>query len=661
MSYAGTILRVDLTDRKIEREPTSSYVRDYVGGLSIGTKLFWDAVPPEVPALDPRNMLIFSTGPLTGTLLGNKCAVITKSPLYTNQIIGNTGMGGHFPSEMKFAGYDHIVITGRSETPVYLLVNDDEVEIRNAKNLWGMDVYETQASLKDELKDPEAQVACIGPAGENMVAYALILHDIDSTASKGGHGAVMGSKRLKAVAVRGTKGLRIADPKTFMALWRRYWEYYTEGRGRYGLRLIHDRGIAGQGDACVKQDVAAWGYFDSYVVPPPKKEEQLANFLDKHMVGSIGCAFCPAQCHQNCDAAGIGGAVVCWAYAGFRWIVKNKDQNLWWRCHQLCQRYGLEINEAAGITAWLMKLYEVGIITAADTDGIPMEWGSEGACIATIEKMARREGFGELLADGTVPAAKRIGRDSLKHAVQVTNKQVYPATGMPIGGSAGIYMIPAASEVWTHPPSADKDYVYPFMAPALGVSDEEAERITDEWTSEHAEKTTGYRDSWEEFNYEHYADYAVVNEAAISACDISGHCDWLSDRMPHYGFRWGPEDNAQAISAASGIKCTTEMILDAHRRRRLLELAHIRLCYRAFGEKMELPLKLLMPKPDGRSKGSSLDLAKIPQVSQRYCELMGIDPETQLPKRAELERLGLKDVADMLDGLDSKEKAVRPG
>ena len=131
--------------------------------------------------------------------------------------------------------------------------------------------------------------------------------------------------------------------------------------------------------------------------------------------------------------------------------------------------------------------------------------------------------------------------------------------------------------------------------------------------------------------------------------------------MPHYGFKWGPEDNAQAISAACGINCTTEMILDAHRRRRLLELAHIRLCYRAFGEKMELPLRLLMPKPDGRSKGSSLDLGKIPRVSQRYCELMGIDPETQFPKRAELERLGLKDVADMLDGLHSKEKAAPPG
>jgi aldehyde:ferredoxin oxidoreductase len=650
MSYAGRILRVDLSDRKIETEPTSHYVRDYVGGLSIGTKLFWDGVPPELPALDPKNMLLFSTGPLTGTLLGNKAVVITKSPLYTNQIIGNTGLGGHLPSELKFTGYDHLVITGRSETPVYLFIHDDEVQIRDASHLWGMDVYETQTRLRKEL-DPDVQIACIGPAGENQVAYALILHDIDNTAAKGGHGAVMGSKNLKAVAVRGTKGLRIAKPEEFMGLWKEYWEYHTRGRARYAVEEINQVGISGQADAAADRDVVAWGYFDSYVVPNRDKEERLRDFIDKYKVRPIGCSFCPVQCHQNCDVDGLAGGVICWSYAGFQWIVKNQDKNVWWKCHQLCQRYGLEINEAAGMTAWLMKLYELGIITAADTDGVPMEWGSEEACISIIEQMARREGIGEILADGTVPAARKIGRNSIKHAVQVTNKQVYPAVGMPIGGSAGIYMIPAASEVWTHPPSADKDYVYPFMAPALGVSEEEAERITDEWTSEHAERTTGHRDSWEEFNWEHYAEYAVVNEAAISACDISGHCDWLSDRMPHYGFRWGPEDNARAISAATGTNCTNEVILDAHKRRRLLELTHVRLSYRAFGEPMSLPSKLLLPKPDGRSKGSHLDLGKVPQVARGYCELMGIDPDTQLPTRKELERLGLNDVANMLEGL----------
>jgi len=656
MSNAGTILRVDLTEGRIEKEPTSSYVRDYIGGLSIGTKIFWDGgVPPETAGTDPKNMLIFSTGPLTGTLLGNKCVVIAKSPLFTNKTIGNAGMGGHFPSEMKFAGYDHIVITGKAEGPVYLFINNEEVEIRDAKHLWGLDVYETQTRIREEVKDPDAQIACIGPAGENLVAYSLVLHDIENTASRVGHGAVMGSKNLKAVAVRGTKGLKVADPEAFMALWKQCYEYYTTGKGRIISKLLNREGVAVHYDHYMDKDMAVWGNFDSFVVPPRKKEEQISDFLNKYLVGHIGCAFCPVQCHQVFDVDGIGGGgATCMLYTGFRWAIKNKDLKFWWRCSQLCQRYGMEIVAATGMTAWLMDLYEKGIITAADTDGVPMEWGSEEACLTVIEKIARREGFGELLADGIVPAAHRIGRGSIEYAVQYRNMNVHPGFA-PIEGSAGIHIIPGASDVWVHPPGGDIHAVYPWYAPEWGVSEEEAKKIVYEWVSEFAEKTTGDRDSWREENYEKYADYAVVNESAISACDISGHCDWLSDRIPQAGGWWGPEDIARAISAATGMNCTAEMLQDAHRRRRLLELTYCELCSRALGEKEEISLKMLQPRPDGQFKGSFFSIGKIQQVVSRYYELMGIDPVTHLPSRKELERLGLKDVADMLGGLQPEQ------
>jgi aldehyde:ferredoxin oxidoreductase len=657
MSNAGTILRVDLTDRRIEKEPTSSYVRDYIGGLSIGTKILWDGVPPEVTGTDPKNMLIFSTGPLTGTLLGNKCVVIAKSPLFTNKTIGNAGMGGQFPSEMKFAGYDHIVITGKAEEPVYLFIDNDEVEIRDAKHLWGLDVADTQTLIKEELKDPDVQIACIGPAGENLVAFALILHDIEHTASRVGHGAVMGSKNLKAVAVRGTKGLKIADPEAFMALWKEYWEYYTTGRGRSTLKVLNKEGVSVHYDLYLNKDMHAWGNFDSFVVPPRKKEENITDFLNKYLVGRIGCAFCPAQCHDNYEVDGMGGGGTCMFYTGFRWVVKNKDLKQWWRVNQLCQRYGMETLCASGITAWLMDLYENGIINASDTDGVPMEWGSEEACTTVIEKIARREGFGELLADGIVPAAQRIGRDSIKYAVQFRNQNIHPGFS-PIGATAGIHMIPGASEVWTHPPEADIHAVYPLYSRGLGVSDEEAQRISYEWVSDYAEKTTGARDAWKEENYEKYADYAVVNETAISSCDISGHCDWLSDRVPQAGCWWGPEEIARAISAATGMDCTTDMIIDSHRRRRLLELAYVRLCERVFNEPEELALKILVPRPDGHFKGATIDIGKIPEVTNRYYEIMGIDPWTRLPKREELERLGLKDVADMLEKLEENPAAT---
>jgi aldehyde:ferredoxin oxidoreductase len=653
MANAGTILRIDLTEGKVQKEPTLSYVRDYVGGLSIGTKILWDGVPPEVAGTDPRNMLIFSTGPLTGTLLGNKCVVIAKSPIYTNKSMGNAGMGGQFPSEMKFAGYDHIVITGKAEKPVYLFINNDEVEIRDAKHLWGLDVYETQTRVKDELKDPDVHVACIGPAGENLVAFSLILHDIENTASRAGHGAVMGSKNLKAVAVRGTKGLKVADPAKFMALWKQFYEHYATGKGRYIFKTLNREGVAIHYDHYLDKDTMAWGNFDSFVVPPRRKEEEISDFMNKHLVGRIGCAFCPVQCHENYCLDGIGGGANCMFYTGFRWVVKIKDLRVWWRLNQLCQRYGMETLSASGITAWLMDLYERGIITAADTDGVPMEWGSEIACMTVIEKMAKREGFGALLADGIVPAAQRIGRDSIRYAVQFRNLSVHPGFA-PIGATAGVHMVPGASEVWTHPP-ADIHAHYPWLAPELGVSNAEAEQIAYGWLSEFAEKTTGHRDSWREDNYEHYADYAIVNETAISVCDISGHCDLLSDRIPQCGCWWGPEEIAQAITAATGTSCTAEMLVDAHRRRRLLELTYWELCHRALGEPEEIPLKILQPRPDGYFKGWTMDFVKIAQVANRYYELMGIDPVTHFPTTRELERLGLKDVADRLENLRVRE------
>jgi aldehyde:ferredoxin oxidoreductase len=267
-----------------------------------------------------------------------------------------------------------------------------------------------------------------------------------------------------------------------------------------------------------------------------------------------------------------------------------------------------------------------------------------------IEKMARREGFGELLIEGIVPAAHRIGRNSIQRAVQFRNQIPFPGFA-PIGGTVGLQLMGGTSEVWIHPTAADIHSFYAWMAPELGVSEQEAENVINEQASDFAEKTTGYRDSWKEDNYEHIADYSVVNETAIAACDISGHCDWLSDRCPHLGGWWSPEEVAQAISATTGMDCTTEMLVDAHKRRRLLELAYHQLCIRAFGEQEEIPLKLAVPRPDGYFKGASIDFQKVPLAMNRYCELMGVDPTTKLPLRSELERLGMTDVADTLEKL----------
>ncbi|MEJ2738556.1 MAG: aldehyde ferredoxin oxidoreductase N-terminal domain-containing protein [Dehalococcoidia bacterium] len=308
-TIAGTILRVDLTTGKIKREPTSKYVSDFIGGELIGAAIFTKEVPPETRPFDPENLLVISTGPLTGTLLGNKAIFSTKAPNSANSLHAAVGMGGQLPSEIKFAGYDQIVIGGRAEKLVYLYINNDEVEIREAGHLAGLDTFETQRRLKDELGDPDVQIACIGPAGENKIIYSIILHDINNTAARR-CGAVMGSKRLKAIAVRGTKGLKPPDAQKFLAVYDKYFEELTGGNGAACTSMLHAEGLARQ---IPEGYIYAYGAPVTDKVPPSKMKDA----LKKYLVGTIGCAFCPVQCHENYSVPGIGnGGTNCVNYFG---------------------------------------------------------------------------------------------------------------------------------------------------------------------------------------------------------------------------------------------------------------------------------------------------------------------------------------------------------
>lgn len=653
MSYTGTILTVDLTEKKIERTHTSEYSKDYIGGYGIATKIIWDEVPPEASGTDPENVLTINPGPLTGTLFGNKCNIMVKSPLYTNKTMATAGMGGQFPSELKFAGYDNLVIKGKSDEPVYLFIDNDRVEIRDATHLWGLDVHETQMRLKSELKDPEIQIAAIGPAGENLIAFSMVVHDIQNTASKGGFGAVMGSKNLKAVAVRGTKGLKVADPDAFKKLWEEYYNWYYNGRGRMMMHALNKEGQAYHADKhYVSRDMMVWGYFDSFIVPRTEKEETQGDWVMKYVTSNLGCAFCPFQCAHNLDVPGLGAVGLnCQNYTGFRQHTKTTDLKVWYKATRLCQMYGVDNMTMAGITSFLMKLYELGIVTAADTDGVPMEWGSEKAAMTCIEKVCRQEGFGKLFVDGIVPAARSIGKDALDYAVQTRNINPFPG-GAPLKASVGVwYMVPSSQEIWMHPPSVDKDGVWPMIKEYYGMSEEEAERTVEEWASDNAERYTGDRDAWREDNYEKCADYAVHMENAIAACDITGHCDYPSDRGQHCGNKWGPEEAARAISATTGESCSTERLLDAIQRRRLLELSYHHLCYRALGEEDVSPMIMIEKflNRDGFYKGEVPDLEKLPLVTERYYTLRGCDPDTEIPTRKDLNDIGLMDAAERLE------------
>ncbi len=642
MSYAGKILRVDLTDGQIEKEPTSRYIKDCLGGIGIGTRIFCKEVSPETRAYDPKNLLMFNTGPLTGTLFGNKATVASKTPERANDPYVFVGMGGQFPSEIKYAGYDHIAIRGRAEGPAYLFIQNDHVEIRDAGHLWGMDTHETQQKIKEELEDPDVQIACIGPAGENRVVYALILHDIDNTASRK-VGAVMGSKKLKAVAVRGTGGLKIADPEAFLALYDEFYDDFDKGQAAAFGKTQYREGIS-------RQIAEGYQYAYGAEIPEEIPHSPMIDFLKKNMVGATGCAFCPLQCHQNFRVQGVGnGATTCVNYFGllYQKMYDQTDFELWWERTMLANRYGVDSLSIEMLGGWLMGLYEKGIISAADTDGIPMERGSREAIKALIEKLARSEGFGKHLAEGIAHAARWIGKGSLAFADQYDNAFPYAwADYAPDLGPVAKYR---TGEVERVPGFGDGYGNIPSFVEILGVSPREAAERIDEWCSDSSERITGDRDLWRTPKYNKLTSKMVIekeNEFLIG--DLTGHCEVTSTYLEHYGVRFGIEHYAKWLKAATGMEYTPEALRRVAHKNRVLVDAYNVLCERLIGEEpvISIPLESMtvFPQP-----GRPTDPDEMKKVQEDYCRSRGYDPETGVPTREELENLGLKDVADMLD------------
>ena len=649
MSIAGKILKIDLSDQKIEFEPTSSYVSDYIGGVGIGTKFLWDQVPPETLGTDPENLLTINAGPLTGTLLGNKANIMVKSPLFTNKTISMAGFGGQFPSEMKFAGYDNIIVSGKADKPVYIHIDNNHIEIKDASHLWGKGTSKTQEMIKAELNDPDIQVLCIGPAGENMVAYSMLVHDIQNTASKGGFGAVMGSKNLKAIAVRGTKGLSIAHPEAFWDIFKEFYNWHSSGMVRTFTKLLQKEGQARHMQIHYTQrNTVPWGYFDTWEIPEKEKAYLIDDFQKKHLVGAVGCAFCMVQCAENYKVPGIGnGGCNCIAYLQHRYMYKSHDINLWWESNQLSNDYGLDAINTSSIIGWLMKLYEEGIITAKDTDGVPMEWGSKKAVLTAIEKIAKQEGFGKILKDGVMPASEIIGKGSADFAVQLRNSAPFNG-GQPYRATMGAYLVPAAQEIWIHPQAADAEAAYPMVSEYYGITYEEAEQRQSDFMNEFSAKHTSSKDSWREDNYDEFGEYAFLQENVITAMDITGHCDFLSDRVPHFGSWWGVQEAAKAVSATTGLDITTEKFLEVIQRRRMIELAYYHLCSEKLKEDEVLPYRFLRPRPDGYHKGQGVNLEEFEKILVQYYTLRKCDLDTGYPKSEELKRLGLDDVEEKL-------------
>ncbi|MBN1177069.1 MAG: aldehyde ferredoxin oxidoreductase family protein [Dehalococcoidales bacterium] len=423
----GKLLFVDLSSGKMTEEtPDESLCRDYVGGYGIGARLLYDRMKAGVDPLGPENIFGLMTGPLTGSpaIGGARYQAVAKSPLTGGW--GDANSGGFFGPYLKFAGYDGVFFTGISEKPVYLFVDDGKAELKDASRLWGKDTYYTEDTLRNE-HGGESKVICIGPAGEKLSLVASIQTHKGDAAARGGMGTVMGSKKIKAVVVRGNKKVPIADMDTANRLRKEHIEDLQEF-----MKHFHEYGTGGHADVSAHSGdtpVRNWGGIGVNDVPDVSdlhRDRVIAN-LDKR----IGCWRCPAACKGSLKA-GTGE----YKYpAGTHRLEYETLGALGVNCgntnlesinmaSHLCNAYGMDTISAGTIIAFAMECYENGILTKKDTDGIELNWGNHRALVALLEKMVKREGIGDVLADGVKVAAEKIGKGAEKFAVHIGGQEV---------------------------------------------------------------------------------------------------------------------------------------------------------------------------------------------------------------------------------------------
>ena len=398
--WMGTILRVDLTSGGIVKEPLDvEMAAAYVGGRGLASRILYDELNMGCDPLGPENMLIFITGPLTitGALSSGRYMVVTKSPLTGTVCTSNSG--GYFPEAFKTAGYDAIVFTGRAERPVYLLVQDDHVELRDASGLWGRDVPATCEKVRRETHRG-VRVACIGPAGENLVRYAAVMNDVNRAAARSGVGAVMGSKNLKAVVVRGTKGVRVADPESLLksTIIADHIKKADLGIafGEFGTPLFVD--VMNANNIMPTQNFRL-GFFEE------GDEINGAEIIDRTLVRSKACYGCALNCGRNTrlpedskyKGRGDGPEYETCFSLGSNICVGDLDALT--RMNYLCNEMGLDTMDAGTTLGTVMELFEMGRLTEKEI-GFPLNWGDADNSLKLLSMIARLEGFGREAAMG---------------------------------------------------------------------------------------------------------------------------------------------------------------------------------------------------------------------------------------------------------------------
>lgn len=625
--YNGKILHVDLTNHQIRVEtPPEDFYRKYGGGSAMGMYYILNGMPRRADSLSPENILTMFLGPATGLPISGQSRMVAnaKSPL--TGAIGDSQCGGFFPAEMKFAGFDGIVFRGRSPNPVYLWIKDGDVEIRDASHLWGKTTGETEDILKSELGDPKVEVLQIGPAGENQVRFAAIMNMVNRANGRTGMGAVMGSKNLKAVVVRGSADhIRAADPKGLTRLFR-------DGTKRIpdlgAVQFLHDHGTTG--------DVA--GQHASGGLPTNNfNEGQFSGFetiSGELMTETIlkerdTCFSCTVRCKRVVETE-FGGEDVLPRFGGpeyetmatFGSYCGVDNMHAVSLANQLCNQLGMDTITCGATIAFAMECFENGVIGVEDTNGIDLHFGNAECMVEMVKLIAQRKDFGNVLAEGSAGAARLIGRSAADYLI--TSKGQEAPAHMPQAKRI-VGLLYAINPFGADHMSSEHDPYY-----EEGSSDDVAQERLRQLNLTDLQEPGSVTDEKVRFLFTTQKAYSVYDTLAL--------CSFV------FGVGWqvySPEETAEMLRLATGWDVTLEEMLEIGERRiNMMRAFNAREGFTraedALTEKFFRPLQ-----GTGPTAGVHFTHEQFEHIKDVYYQLAGWDPATGIPTRARLDALGL--------------------
>ena len=627
--HAGKILHIDLTTSRIRTEPTARYTSRFPGGRGINQWILLNELDPQVKPFDPENIICFGAGALTGTLVPGAARLNIDSKNALTGGIGSGNAGGWFAAELKYAGYDNIVVRGKAEEPVYIWIEDDSVSLQSAVRHWGKGTGDTLKDIREELGCEDAEIVCIGPAGENMARQACIIVSGSRAVGRCGLGAVMGSKNLKAVAVKGTGSVRVRSAEAFMKLAKTVSQRLNTIPGAIARR---EHGtLVGTPMYQSLSAIPYKNYDDDYI--PEERFQKISHetFHSVFETDRYACSACPTPCGHvyTIDEGPYKGTRCLKAEANSVWNFGGRvavdDPAAILALQEECCRLGLDIDNTSSVLGWAIDCFQNGLLSTGETDGMELQWGDHGVLFELLGKIARREGIGDLLAEGSLRASAALGQGSDRYAFHMKGQDMIEAVRSMKGWALGVAVSPRGGAHTRGAPATE----------------------TRKFSAEDSMKLFGVSTAGEAQTYVGKSKVVTYFEKVHALLDSMGVCFFTGTWTSPDGV--SPGDMANFYTLATGIPIDEEELLTIGERVHTVEkMFNIR--HRGFTRKDDYPPKRLMEEPikSGPLKGEMLKREDWDRMLDEYYELHGWDLEDGWPSESVLERLDLPECTEML-------------